>query len=474
MTRKPQRIRDPVHNLIEFDNTEFEYHMWRVIQTRPFQRLRRIKQLGFTDLVYPGATHTRFIHSIGTFHIARKLINIIKRRLDINFSATKANIVLAAALLHDVGHGMFSHAFEDVLAITKVDSISHEEKSRRLITDSEIADVLSSLGSGFPDDVANVISKEPEDIYDAIVSSQFDADRLDYMQRDRLMVGIQNSAIDFTWLLSNMEIGIIPLYSEDGERYSELTTLTLNRKAIYAAETYVLSLFQLYPTVYFHKAVRAAESMFTALLTEVFKIIKSEGASGVKRLGLPENHQYVNFVNEPKNIDNILQLDDTVFWNSLYYLAESDILRISKLAKQLLERNLYKAIDIHLLVKQMLRDKGVFDEIMPSISTLVKNYVINEIEQYNSALSKEQPRILIDGKSRKLYEYNKTPNFSQIFIEDVHGEVQDIALESPVVVTRPYKLDLFRAYVDRGDNDGYGIVMDISKRAVEQAIKEAK
>ena len=113
--------------------------------------------------------------------------------------------------------------------------------------------MLSSLGSGFPDDVANVISKEPEDIYDAIVSSQFDADRLDYMQRDRLMVGIQNSAIDFTWLLSNMEIGIIPLYSEDGERYGELTTLTLNRKAIYAAETYVLSLFQLYPTVYFIK-----------------------------------------------------------------------------------------------------------------------------------------------------------------------------------------------------------------------------
>ncbi len=131
VTKKPQRIRDPVHNLIEFDNTEFEYHMWKIIQTRPFQRLRRIKQLGFTDLVYPGATHTRFIHSIGTFHIARKLINIIRRKLGSNFSDSKAYVVLAASLLHDVGHGMFSHAFEDVLAITKIDSISHEERSSR-------------------------------------------------------------------------------------------------------------------------------------------------------------------------------------------------------------------------------------------------------------------------------------------------------------------------------------------------------
>ena len=214
--------------------------------------------------------------------------------------------------------------------------------------------------------------------------------------------------------------------------------------------------------------------MFTALLTEVFKVIKSAGASGVKRLGLPENHQYVNFVNEPKNIDNILQLDDTVFWNSLYYLINSNIQRISVLAKQLLKRNLYKTIDIHLLIKQTFKNKGVPNDIMPSISTLVRNYVINEIEQYNSTRSKKQPKILIDDKSRKLYEYNKTPNFSQIFVEDVHGEVQNIALESPVVVTRPYKLDLFRAYVDRGDSVGYDKVMDISRRAVEQAIKEAK
>ena len=114
---KPQRIRDPVHNLIEFgltndaDQRQLEQTLWRVIQTRPFQRLRRIKQLGFSELVFPGATHTRFAHSIGVFHTARLLMGAIRRGVvasNRNFDAHQARVAQAAALVHDVGHGMFS------------------------------------------------------------------------------------------------------------------------------------------------------------------------------------------------------------------------------------------------------------------------------------------------------------------------------------------------------------------------------
>ena len=115
MPFKRQRIRDPLHNLIEFRADHFENTMWKVLQTRSFQRLRRVKQLGFSELVYPGATHTRLAHSIGVFHTARMLVRVIRDHLgQTRFEPTKAQTALAAALLHDLGHGPFSHAFEDV------------------------------------------------------------------------------------------------------------------------------------------------------------------------------------------------------------------------------------------------------------------------------------------------------------------------------------------------------------------------
>ena len=157
MPFKAQRIRDPLHNLIEFGANEFDDVLWRVIQTRPFQRLRRIKQLGFSDLVYPGATRSRFAHSVGVYHTARQLMSVIARHLNNSYEQTKANIALAASLVHDLGHGPFSHAFEDVGRRLDLKLANHETVSDLLIRDSEVSDVLKGLGSGFPNDVADVI-----------------------------------------------------------------------------------------------------------------------------------------------------------------------------------------------------------------------------------------------------------------------------------------------------------------------------
>jgi HD superfamily phosphohydrolase len=139
---KAQRVRDPVHNLIEFDTSQFESTLWHVIQTPPFQRLRRIRQLGFSEFVFPGATHTRFAHSIGVFHTARSLMRIIERHIDRDpsrqFGKHQADVALAAALLHDVGHGMFSHTFERVGESLNLSMTKHENVGEALIRDSEI------------------------------------------------------------------------------------------------------------------------------------------------------------------------------------------------------------------------------------------------------------------------------------------------------------------------------------------------
>jgi len=201
---KNQRVRDPLHDLIKFSANEFENGMWRVIQTPEFQRLRRVKQLGFSELVYPGATHTRFAHSIGVFHTARQLMSIIEDQQGAaNLQARRRDTALAAALVHDIGHGPFSHSFETVAARLKLPSATHEVVSASLIRDSEISAQLDkAMGNGFSLEVSSLIAADgPTDIYSSVVSSQFDADRLDYMRRDKLMTGTQHSEIDYTCFL---------------------------------------------------------------------------------------------------------------------------------------------------------------------------------------------------------------------------------------------------------------------------------
>jgi len=137
---RSQRVRDPLHNIIEFAADEFEDVMWRVVQTNAFQGLRRIKQLGLSEFVYPGATHSRFAHSIGVFHTARRLMKIVEAHLGKSgFQESKARHALAAALVHDVGHGPLSHAFEAVGKRLGLPMADHERISDRLIREGEIA-----------------------------------------------------------------------------------------------------------------------------------------------------------------------------------------------------------------------------------------------------------------------------------------------------------------------------------------------
>jgi uncharacterized protein len=261
---KPRRIRDPIHDLIEFSTDELDQLAWAILNCPEFQRLRRIKQLGFSELVFPGATHSRLAHSVGVFHTARQLSRLISDRLD-DFNPDRATVAQAAALVHDLGHGPFSHSFEGALKKLDVKK-RHEEWTVEIITgDTKVAETLRTFSAGFDSEVAKLLASEtPVDIYSSIVSSQFDADRLDYVRRDRLMTGAQHGGFDFPWLMANLEVDKVAI-STDGEQFADVQMLILGNKAFESAEEYVLGLFHLYFTVYFHETTRSAEKMLGAL-----------------------------------------------------------------------------------------------------------------------------------------------------------------------------------------------------------------
>ena len=469
MPSKPQRIRDPLHNIIDFDTDQFEETLWTVIQTFPFQRLRRIKQLGFSDFVYPGATHTRFAHCIGTFHTARRLMQIIKRHLgrsEMQVQDHQIQVALAASLVHDVGHGMFSHAFEEIGKKLNLKMARHELVTEQLIGDGEIAQAFEPLGSGFAKDVATVIGQDgPRTLYDAVVSSQFDADRLDYMQRDRLMAGVQNSGIDFAWLIDNLEVGTIPQVVDD-EKVGDIETFVLGPKAIYAAETFVLALFQLYPTVYLHKTTRAAEKVFSTLMLHLIPLVQEGHAD---KTGLPVNHPIIRFALNSDLLENAIALDDMVFMGALPMMVEADDPAVKELAVRLYRRQLPKCIDIRSRISASL-GAGFFrrkdsDERLQKATILIEERLQEWIDNNSSSA----PRILIDRAHRNPYrEFQETKGpLNQIRIRTASGKIFDLAEHSPVVAALE-NFVLFRAYVDRLDTDATIMV----ERTVNQVLEE--
>lgn len=456
---RPQRIRDPIHDLIEFNTGEFDQMCWRLIQTAAFQRLRRIKQLAFSELVYPGATHSRFSHSIGVFHTARQLAEVIKRDRGERFDLRRSQIAIAAALLHDLGHGPFSHAFEDVLK--KLGFGRHEVTSVRIIKDAEIAAILNGFVPNFSNSVAQIIeNKVPDDIYAAIVSSQFDADRLDYMRRDRMMTGAQSSAIDFQWLLANLEVRRVKV-GQDGEEVREIETLVVGQKAFLGAEAYVLGLFHLYPTVYFHKATRAAEKIFAALLLCVFQLVR-EGRG--KETGLPPNHPLVLFAQQPNDLQRFYRLDDSVVWGALALLTESRNDCIRELSVRLLERKFYKAIDVTAKIEAAFADlpPAEREDKRRKAEAAIR---LKLAESGMTAATEQAPSVMDDVVVRDPYRQGQGEGavLEAIYAVDRSNELKELSHLSQVVAALK-KYEVYRIYYRESD--------EATKKALEGIIEE--
>ena len=457
MPYRAQRIRDPVHDLIEFDATKLDNSLWKVLDTRPFQRLRRVKQLGFSEFVFPGATHTRFAHSVGVYHTARRLMKIVERQLENrkHFDGDIAQVALAAALVHDVGHGPFSHAFEEVGEVLDWKlAKKHELVSDALIREGEIAESLKSMGSGFANDVANMIGTEkPTSIYAAVVSSQFDADRLDYLLRDRMMTGTQHSGIDLEWLMANLEVGTVPTGVDDSQT-NDVETFVLGSKAVYAAEAYVLGLFQLYPTIYFHKTTRCFEKLFSQLLLRLAQMV-TDGSGG--KSGLEWRHPLFSFCREPNNIERILALDDACISGAYSLMCDSPDNTLRTIAIRLRDRKRLKCIDIRHQFEQRLGWEATSKH--PESVDLACESIEARTKEWLADKSDELPSVLIDKGIRVPYrEYDETKGqLNQIRIRVARGNDPthiDLRERSNIVrAIDPFKFNRF--YVGNDESEKF-------------------
>ena len=228
-------IRDSVHGNLHLD--EFEV---RLTDTPQIQRLRRIKQLGFTYLVYPGANHSRFEHSIGTMYLASRLAH------NLQLEEHNQCLVRCCAILHDAGHGPFSHVSEGVL------EFSHEELTSKLIKESQLGDILKEKFQ--LKEVMKVI--KGESALGSIISGELDVDRMDYLLRDSYYTGVAYGVIDVERLIYNMKLE---------------NSLILNRKGVQAAESMLLARYFMYPSVYQHHTTRIVNSMFRSCVKKLLE-----------------------------------------------------------------------------------------------------------------------------------------------------------------------------------------------------------
>jgi HD superfamily phosphohydrolase len=242
-----------VHGSISFDFQD-EGYVIELIDTPEFQRLRRIRQLGAAFLVFHGAEHSRFSHSLGVAHLAGRMFTGLTQDPSFPKDLDQADLkrtVTVGALLHDIGHGPFSHLFERVFHHR-----NHEQWGLEVITDPSTRVNAVLQKHGLIDSVKKVFDKsfKPRFCWD-IISSQLDADRLDYLLRDSYMTGVAYGRYDLDWLLGVIELARIPTNGKD-------LGLAINRKkGFHAAEQFVIGRHLMYQQVYFHKTIRAAERM---------------------------------------------------------------------------------------------------------------------------------------------------------------------------------------------------------------------
>jgi uncharacterized protein len=255
-------LRDPVWNNIRVDQQTLD-----LVDTDVFQRLRYVRQLGWTYLVYPGATHSRFEHALGTHHLSRRTLALLCESQDAALiSEEEQAIVRAAALLHDVGHYPFSHALEEIGAL------HHEDVARPLITEGRVATILrSGLSADAPERVLDLIRGQSTSALQGLISGSLDLDKIEYLKRDAFMCGVPYGEIDVDRLTNSMVL----LEDPDSGRLG----IGVREKALSALESLLFAKYQMYRNVYWHHAVRSATAMYKRLVEDAIEAGVIDAAS---------------------------------------------------------------------------------------------------------------------------------------------------------------------------------------------------
>ncbi len=314
---KKKIFNDPVYGFISIP----QEIIFDVIEHPFMQRLRRIKQLGLTDLVYPGALHTRYHHVLGAMHLMSKAIATIRRKGH-TISETEEQAALLAILLHDIGHGPFSHALEHDI----VSGVSHEEISIFFI------ERLSKEFNGELDLALEIFKNTyPKEFLHQLVSSQLDMDRMDYLNRDSFYTGVNEGKIGSDRIIEMMNV-------VNGK-------LVLEEKGIYSIEKFIVARRLMYWQVYLHKTVVAAECMLIQALRRA-KELKQKGTalftSPALNYFLENNVSAEDFKSDPKVLERFALLDDYDILGAIkVWQSESDKV-LSELSKRIIERRLFK------------------------------------------------------------------------------------------------------------------------------------
>lgn len=374
-------IRDAIHDYIHIDHLI----IWHLINTPQMQRLRRIKQLGGTYQVFQSAEHSRFVHSLGVYQVVRKMLET--ECLSQTLTDYEKLCVMCAGLLHDIGHGPFSHTFEDVF------STHHEDITIRMIEEkSEVHDILYALHPDLPHDVASIIDHtHSQRILIQMVSSQLDADRMDYLLRDSYMSGTTYGHFDMSRILRTMRI-------RDGK-------IVYKESGVQAIENYILARYHMYWQVYYHPTARSYEHLLQSVFLRV-KDLYREHYSFQTNI-----HYLIPFLENDITIDDYIHLDESVI---MYYfkefIKENDFI-LSDLSYRFLNRKLFK-------YKQLKNHKELEDikKLSDQLGFDSRYYIISD-------MTKQIPYL----------HYGHSGELSEIEILDQENQLSSLPSKSEIV-----------------------------------------
>ncbi len=381
-------INDPVFGFINIPKGL----LYDIVTHPILQRLTRIKQLGLSSIVYPGAQHTRFQHSLGAFYLMSEAINTLRQKGNFIFDS-EAEAVQAAILMHDIGHGPFSHVLEHTL----VKGVSHEEISLMLMErmNNEMKGQLNLAIQIFKDEY-------PKKFLHQLISSQLDMDRLDYLRRDSFYTGVTEGNIGSARIIKMLNV-------KDDH-------LVVDSKGIYSIENFLMARRLMYWQVYLHKTSVAAEKMLVSALLRA----KELTSKGEKLFASPALHFFLSndigaadFKEDPICLENYIKLDDNDIWTSLKIWSEHPDTVLSILSKGLIDRHLFK---VEVSEKTISKERK--NEILQNLSRQL-NITQKEAEYliYTNAVGKDM--------------YSKEDDSIDILYKD--GSIHDIAYASDML-----------------------------------------
>ena len=380
---KKKIFNDPVYGFISIPREI----IFDIIEHPYFQRLRRIKQLGLTHLVYPGALHTRFHHVLGAMHLMMKAIATIRRKGH-SITEEEEEAVLLAILLHDIGHGPFSHALEHDI----VSGVSHEEISCYFI------ERLSKEFDGKLDLALKIFKNEhPKKFLYQLVSSQLDMDRLDYLNRDSFYTGVSEGKIGSDRIIEMMNV-------VNGE-------LVIEEKGIYSIEKFIVARRIMYWQVYLHKTVVAAEFMLIHILRRAKELIQE----GQELFGSPALLFFMkndisadDFRNKPEVLEQFSLLDDYDILGAIKVWQHENDKVLSELSKRIVDRELFK-IEVAKKAFSEKKVKEISSDVQNSLNLPqedVEHFVYSE-RLTNNAYNDDKQNINLLLKSGKTMELSR-------------------------------------------------------------------